>query len=102
MNKYLVEYEQLCEQFLNGTMSVDVFSETFIDRFKVEKHLDEPFFLLLDEPFGNVDSFTTDTQLLAENPDFYLDEVDLREKVQQTVDRLLEIRKERSGTGLES
>lgn len=88
MSNALVDYRSLLEQFLNGAMPVEEFQATYLDRFKNEGQLDEPLFELLDEIFGDVDSFTTDQQLLAENPGFYLDEVGLREKVRNVVNRL--------------
>jgi hypothetical protein len=92
MAEYLAAYEKLLREFLNGTISVDVFSSAFLNRFKIEAQLDETLFLLLDELFGDIDSFTGHERLLAENPGFYLDEAGLRERVQRTADRLLEIK----------
>jgi len=76
----LVDYEQLLEQFVSGAMPVEEFQATYLDLFKNEGRLDEQLFELLDELFGDVDSFTADPQLLAENPSSYLDEAGLRQK----------------------
>jgi hypothetical protein len=89
----LVDYERLLEQFLSGAMPVEEFQATYLDRFKNEGQLDEPLFELLDELFGDVDSFTTDPQLLAENPSFYLDEAGLRHKVRQAAVRLSDLKR---------
>jgi hypothetical protein len=53
--------------------------------------MDEALYELLEGIFGDVDSFTTDQELLAENSDFYLDELQLREKVRQASIRLVEL-----------
>jgi hypothetical protein len=88
MSNSLVDYGSLLEQFLRSAMSVEEFQATYLDRFKNEGQLDGPLFELLDELFGDVDSFTTDQKLLTENPGFYLDEAGLREKVQLAAGRL--------------
>lgn len=88
MSNPLLHYRSLLEQFLNGWISVDEFQARYLERFKNEGHLDGRLFDLLDELYGDVDSFTTDWELLAESPDFYLDEAALREKVRNAVIRL--------------
>jgi hypothetical protein len=88
MSKALVHYESLFGQFLSGMMPVEEFQATFLERFKNEEQLDGVAFNVLDQLFGDVDSFTADQRLLAENPDFYLDEAKLREKVRSAADRL--------------
>ena len=93
MSNSLVDYGSLFEQFLRGAMSVEEFQATYLDRFKNEGQLDGPLFELLDEIFGDVDSFTTDQQLLTENPGFYLDEAGLREKVQLAASRLATLKR---------
>lgn len=89
----IVDYELLLEQFLSGAMPVDKFQAIYLDRFKNERQLDESLFELLDELFGDVDAFTTDPQLLAENPSFYLDEAGLRQKVRQAAARLSDLKR---------
>ena len=93
MSNPLVDYASLLEQFLSGAMPVEEFQATYLDRFKGERSLEEPLFELLDELFGDIDSFTTDSQLLAENPDFYLNEAKLRQKVRRTVERLSHLKR---------
>ena len=88
MSNALVDYGSLLGPFLSGAMSVEEFQATYLDCFKKEGQLDASTFELLDELFGDVDSFTTDQGLLVENPDFYLDEAKLRKKVRSVVNRL--------------
>jgi hypothetical protein len=86
------EYELLCEKYLAGAMPVEEFQTVYLDRFKNEQRsLDEALYELLEGIFGDVDSFTTDQELLAENSGFYLDELQLREKVRQASIRLVEL-----------
>lgn len=88
MGESLDKYKILFKKFLGNIISVDEFKTNYLDLFKQEEFLNEPLFEILDGVFGDVDSFTDDAQLLAENPDFYLDEVRLRQKIQQAANRL--------------
>lgn len=88
MRNALVDYGSLLGQFLSGAIPVEEFQATYLERFKNEGRLDGAMYELLDELFGDVDSFTVDQRLLAENPDFYLDEAGLREKVRSVANRL--------------
>jgi len=94
MNNALVNYGLLFERFLSGAMSVEEFQVAYLDCFKHEGELDGPLFALLDEIFGHVDSFTTDPQLLVENPGLYLDEATLREKVRVAESRLSSLKRQ--------
>jgi Bacterial self-protective colicin-like immunity len=94
MSDAYADYGLLLDRFLSCAMSVEEFQMTYLDCFKNEtRRLDEPLFELLDGLFGDADSFCMDPQLLAENPEFYLDEARLREKVQQAASRLSEMTK---------
>ena len=94
MSDAYTDYAQLLGRFLSSEMSVGAFQKVYLDRFKNEtRKLDESLFDLLDGLFGDVDAFTTDSELLAENPAFYLDEARLREKVRQVANRLSELNK---------
>ena len=92
MSNVVGAYKSLLESFLVQSISAIEFQSIYVDRFKNEGHLDEQVFELLDELFGDVDSFTTDRYLLAHRPDFYLDEAQLRKKVQVALDRLAAFR----------
>lgn len=87
MNKPF-KYDELIDGFLDGKISVDEFQSSYLAHFKSEGNLSDELFEILDEFFGDVDSFTTDQHLLAEQPDFYLDEARLRERARLTASRL--------------
>lgn len=82
MKNSIIGYVDLLSDFKHGRIGVVDFQRAYINKFKAEKiELDESAFELLDRLFGDVDSYTEDVDLLNENPDFYLDEKKLREKV---------------------
>lgn len=82
------DYKHLLEKFLAESMTVDEFQSAFLAQFKDEEQLDERVYEILDELFGDIDSFTRDSSLLASSPSFYLDEQQLRKKVQMALSRL--------------
>ena len=89
MEEECAEYRSLLDRFLPRELSVEEFQSAYLDRFKNEtRELDEPLFELLDSLFGDVDGFSTDPALIAEHPDFYLDEEGLRQKVDAAASRL--------------
>lgn len=89
MKEACVEYGVLLDQFLNQEISVEEFQEKYLERFKNERRqLAEPLFELLDGLFGDVDAFSSDPQLIAEDPGYYLDEMGLREIVRVVAARL--------------
>jgi hypothetical protein len=92
MNR-IADYELLLEQFLSGEIPVEEFQATYLNRFKDEGQMDEELFELLDKLFGDVDSFTTDLKLRTQNPHFYLDEAQLRQRVRQTAARLAKMKR---------
>jgi hypothetical protein len=85
------KYGFIFDRFLRGEISVDEFQRTFLDAFKNEDFLEEQLFELLDEVFGDIDSYTNDPQLLGENPDFYIDEASLRRKIERAATLLSEM-----------
>jgi hypothetical protein len=89
MSDICTEYRLLFNRFLAGTIPVAEFQAMYLDRFKNEKRwLGDELYELLESVFGDVDSFSTDPELLTKNPDFYLDERTLREKIQSAATRL--------------
>lgn len=93
MSNVIADYEILIQRFLDGMMSIEEFQATYLNRFKNEGFLDEQLFELLDEIFGDVDSFTTNQELVARNPGVYLDEAMLRERLRIAASRLSALKK---------
>jgi hypothetical protein len=85
----LNKYVDLIKNFLDGNLSASQFSDIYVQRFKVEGGpMDEGLFLLLDELFGDAESFTPNSALRAENPGFYLDEPALQMKARDILGRM--------------
>ena len=90
MSQTAAEYRNLSERFLREELSAEQFQAMFLEGFKHEtRQLDEPLFFLLDELFGDVDCYTSNPELLAEEKDFYVDEHALRDKVRQALGQML-------------
>ena len=83
------KYQTLIRNFLEGAIPVAEFQSAFLRAFKVEDQIDEASFEVLDELFGDVDSYTEDPKLLSDLPDFYLTEQGLRTKAQIAAARLV-------------
>ncbi|WP_295993896.1 colicin immunity domain-containing protein [Rugamonas sp.] len=89
MNDVHDTYAALIGRFLARELTAGRFQRTFLRQFKLEARIvDPPLFLLLDELFGDVDSYTKDAALLADAPDFYLDEAGLRLKAEEVLRRM--------------
>jgi hypothetical protein len=85
----LNNYVDLIKNFLDGNLSASQFSDIYVQRFKVEGGpMDKGLFLLLDELFGDAESFTLNSDLRAENPGFYLDEPALQTKARDILERI--------------
>lgn len=92
------DYKQLLDKFLVGDVTALEFQRQYLARFKNEKRfLSEDLFQLLDCLFGDVDSFTNDSELLTSQPDFYLDEASLFDRVSQVSSRLSTLIEESGG-----
>ena len=82
-------YAALVGRFLARELTVEGFQRAFLQQFKQEtRALDQASFELLDELFGDVDSYTEDQTLLDEAPEFYLDETKLRLKADAALRRM--------------
>lgn len=85
----LDRYAELIKDFLEGNYSAAQFSDAFVQRFKSERGpMDERLFLLLDELFGDAESFTPNPALRQENAGFYLDEPGLQSKARDILERM--------------
>lgn len=96
MSAAMGEYRQLLEIFFRRGISAEEFQRAYLEKFKNEiRTFDESLFNLLDELFGDVDSFCADPRTLAtlqaEAPEFYLDEQSLRDRVSEALQRLSRI-----------
>lgn len=83
--------DYLCtlKDFIEGRLSVSEFEASYLAKFKNEvREMDELTFEVLDSLFGDVDAFTDDSALLSENPEFYIDENQLRSRVSQAISQL--------------
>lgn len=88
-NGILDTYSNLIQRFLSRELSSKAFQAAYMRRFLDEaRPLDEPLFLLLDELFGDIDSCTDNPELLAEDPDFYLDDSGLELKARSVLERM--------------
>lgn len=89
MKEVRKDYEQLLGQFVNGSLSAAEFQAIYLEKFKQEKrHMTDAVYELLEGVFGDVDSFTLDSELHSESPQFYLDERGLRERVENACNLL--------------
>jgi Bacterial self-protective colicin-like immunity len=82
MSGFKQEYASMMQELMKGTITTTDFVTAYLNKFKSEtRELDEVEFGILDELFGDIDAYTSDTNLIAENPNFYIDENQLRERV---------------------
>ena len=82
-------YTELISNFLEGNLSAGQFSDSFVQRFKSDSGpINEELFLLLDEMFGDAESFTLNPVLLRENQGFYVDEAGLQAKARDILERV--------------
>jgi len=94
MSDVIDDYILLLNQFANGFISVEKFRKMYFYKFKNETGgMSDQLFQILEELFGDVDSFTTDPELLAGNSTYYLNESTLREKVGCTLRHLTQLGK---------
>ena len=82
MTSVAAEYMRIMQEFLDGTISTTEFEQSYFAKFKNEtREIEEAQFEVLDELFGDLDAFTSDLDLIAQNPAFYINEPQLKEKV---------------------
>jgi hypothetical protein len=89
MTGFKNDYTRMMRSFIQGAMPTTEFVKGYLDKFKNEtRQLSEDEFEILDELFGDIDAYTPDATLIAENPSFYVDEIQLRERVAMTIEKL--------------
>jgi UDP-galactopyranose mutase len=80
------EYVSLICGFINGNIDVLEFRDRYLNKFKNEDmSLPEKSFDVLDQLFGDIDSFTEDSDLLASMPEFYVDAEQLKKRAIKAV-----------------
>lgn len=81
------EYRSLIKIFLAGDLTIPEFSTKFLSKFKNKmRNIPNDEFEVLDEIFAYIDSYTTNFELLRDNPKFYLDEAQLKGKLHGSCD----------------
>jgi Bacterial self-protective colicin-like immunity len=89
MTGFKDEYVRTMQDFVQGALSTTDFVTAYLNKFKNEtRELGEEEFEMLDELFGDIDAYTPDASLIAEKPNFYIDEAQLRERVAMTISKL--------------
>jgi len=82
-------YVRIMQDFVQEYTSTIDFVTAYIDKFKNEtQELAEDEFEILDGLFGDADAYTSDANLIAENPSFYIDEGQLKERVTMAIKKL--------------
>jgi hypothetical protein len=89
MTDFASGYVRMMQDFVQGSTSTVDFVIAFLDKFKNEtREIAEDEFEILDELFGDADAYTSDANLIAENPSFYIDEGQLKETVSMAMKKL--------------
>ncbi|WP_092275443.1 MULTISPECIES: colicin immunity domain-containing protein [unclassified Duganella] len=97
MNTAFDRYSDLIKRFLSRQWSAQESSDQFLEAFKNETEpLGVVLFSLLDELFGDAESYTADEILLSKDPDFYLDKVGLEAKARDIMQRMKAWRRQQS------
>jgi hypothetical protein len=83
------DYKALLDRFLDHAISIETLQSLYFERFKNEtRSMNEALFQVLDEVFAYLDGYTSDPALLAEKPNYFVGEAQLRERVQAASSRL--------------
>lgn len=87
------KYCSLMQRYLERELTIIEFQGQFFETFKEElDFMNEEEFGILDELFGGLDSYTNNVELLRKKPSFYLDETQVREKVSELFQKLMQIK----------
>jgi hypothetical protein len=83
------EYRDIIEAYLSEKMAIGDLVDVYLRKFKSDyrKIPDEEFYVL-DEIFACLDCLTTDVDLIAEKPDFHLNENQLKDHLVKALARL--------------
>ena len=88
MNLGNLSYLKLIEKYLENSISIDDLINHYFEKFKNDNNINDTEFFILDELFGDLDSFTRDQELLDKKPDFFLNEAALKDKIAIAATRL--------------
>lgn len=89
MNNITRDCIALVASYQNGKISVDDLIASYFGIYLVDnRSLPDGEFMVLDEIFACLDGYTTDSDLLNRNPDYYLNEEQLRECLKKAVAKL--------------
>lgn len=79
----------LVNRYLTGNMTIaHLISKYFDIYFNNNSDLPDSEFFVLDEIFACLDGYTTDISLLNRNPDYYLDEKELKICLEKAVQKI--------------
>ncbi|MGA9380692.1 MAG: colicin immunity domain-containing protein [Phormidium sp.] len=85
-----MKYTKLLKDFVSNKISSDEFEFRFLELFKSESFFDsEREFQILDKLFGDVDAYCCDPDLF--DPEFDIDEAELRSSAQEALNALEEM-----------
>ena len=83
MKKPSPKFKAVLDQFHNGVLSIDQFVLTYSELFLSEgSGYDKTFYQIIKEAAWAAEFYTDDPVLLAEDPDIYVDERQLRQIVE--------------------
>lgn len=74
------EYLQLIDCFLKGEITANEFSLSYLDKMKGDSRLFGRLYDLLEEMFGEANSYTDNQDIYNSDPGFYITDQDLRLK----------------------
>lgn len=85
----LNQYRELIYMYIHGALGSSEFSDQLIDKFKNEKiELPSADFEILDRLFCAADAFTTDPELIASKPGYYVDDDQLMRLAKEAIETL--------------
>jgi hypothetical protein len=86
----MTKYITLLKEFVTQTISANEFESKFLEMFKNETApISEREFQILDKLFGDVDAYCSEPNLF--DPEFEIDEAELRLSAQKALDELREL-----------
>ena len=79
-------YRKILDQFRDGTLSIEEFTQRYQAVFLEDSgYYDDALWLIFNEAFMAAEFYTDNPNLLAHNPELYLDEKQFRQKIDEVV-----------------